>query len=420
MPASRVYVVGVGAEGRASLAVGAAEIVDGAELLVGGARHLAMFPESRAERVSLAEGLKVALDRIEASMESRKVVVLASGDPGFFGIARPIVERLGRDRVAIIPNVSSLQIAFARLGESWEDALFASVHGRPLEGLAAVIKGVRKAAILTGGENTPSVVARWLLGAGVSGYRVYLCEELGGPEESVREFDLQTLAGVETARLNVLVLLRDGEASPDARSAAVGPVSPIQPGRIQSGIPEDRFLHRGGMITKAEIRVVSLAKLGLGDESIVWDVGAGSGSVSIEAALLARRGRVYATERDPEQLESLRRNVAGFALENVVVVEGEAPVALEGLPEPDAVFIGGSGGKLAAILDLVCARLNPQGRIVVNAATLETVGTATTTLRQLGFEVDVTLMQISRGKMAGSLTRFEALDPVFIVAAQRQ
>jgi len=417
---SRVHVVGVGADGRAGLTAGVAEIVDGADLLVGGARHLAMFPESGAERISLADGLKVALDRIEASVESRKAVVLASGDPGFFGIARPVVERFGRDRVVIIPNVSCLQLAFARLGESWEDALFASVHGRPLEGLATVTKGVRKAAILTGGENTPSAVARWLLDAGVEGYRVYLCEELGGPEERVREFDLRTLVGVETARMNLLVLLRDEDANPDVLAGEAGPVSPIQPGRIPSGIPEDRFQHRGGMITKAEVRVVSLAKLGLGAASIVWDVGAGSGSVSVEAALVVHQGRVYAVERDPEQLGYLRRNLVGFAIENVEVVEGAAPAALEGLPEPDAVFVGGSGGQLAAILDIACLRLRSGGRIVVNAATLETVGTATATLRQLGFESQVTLMQVSRGKMVGSLTRFEAFDPVFVVAGSRR
>jgi len=160
--------------------------------------------------------------------------------------------------------------------------------------------------------------------------------------------------------------------------------------------------------------------MGLTSRSVVWDLGAGSGAVSIEAAGIAREGQVYAVERDEEGIEIIRANLATFGCRNVVVVPGSAPEALEGLPAPDAVFVGGSGGKLSAILDLVGRRLRPNGRVVVNAATLETVGAALAHLREMGFAVESTLIQVSRGKGLGEgLTHFEALDPVFIVAGRR-
>lgn len=405
MSMDKVFIVGVGAGGRQSLTARAAGIVDGAELLVGGARQLAMFPESRAERVSLGDGLKPALERMEASLGRLRVVVLASGDPGFFGIARPVIERLGRERVAILPNVSSVQLAFARLGESWEDATFASVHGRPLEGLADMVKGARKVAILTDGKNTPDAIARGLMDAGVEGYRVYLCEDLGGPGERVREFELKELARVETSLPNVVVLIGDDSYQ-------------HQPGGVL-GIPDDRFAHRRGMITKAEIRIVGLAKLGLAEDSLLWDVGAGSGSVAVEAAMAARKGRVYAVERDLEQVATIRQNLASFGVGNVEIVQGEAPESLEGLPAPDAVFIGGSGGRLSAILELACTRLQRGGRVVVNAASLETASAAMAGLRERGFEPEAALMQLSRGKTLGALTCFEALNPVFIVSGRK-
>lgn len=403
----KVYIVGVGAEGRESLTARTAAIIDGAGLLVGGVRHLAMFSDSKAEKLSLGDGLKVALERIEASLGRRSVVVLASGDPGFFGIARPVVERLGRDRVEIIPNVSSPQLAFARLGESWDDAAFISVHGRSLEGLDAMINGSRKAAVFTGGKNTPAVVAQWLLNAGVEGYRIYLCEDLGGPEERVRELDLEALSEVETTLLNVVVLIREN------------PLPAATARRFPIGIPEEEFIHLRGMITKTEVRVVGLAKLGLCEDSVLWDVGAGSGSVAVEAAMSAPRGRVYAIERDLEQQRMIQRNLLKFGTKNVEIVRGEAPGALDGLPAPDAVFIGGSGGRLADILEAVCLRLRDGGRIVVNAATMETAVTAIVDLRGRGLEPEMTLMQISRGKMLGSLTHLEALNPVYIISGSK-
>ncbi|MBI2908458.1 MAG: precorrin-6y C5,15-methyltransferase (decarboxylating) subunit CbiE [Chloroflexi bacterium] len=410
-----VHIVGVGADGRYSLSQAALEMVERAELLVGGKRLLAMFPESQAERLVLASDTAATVEELRGALGRRRIVVLASGDPDFFGIARLLVERLGKDRVEILPNVSSVQLAFARIKESWDDATFLSVHGRGPEALAAISIGLRrsrKLAILTDNVNTPAVVAQHLLQGGVRSCRAYLCEDLAGPNERVREASLDALAGVEAAPLSILVLIRDGDPpkSPRVRGDSGG---------WPHGIPESEFLHRGGVITKAEVRLAALARLRLRESSVIWDVGAGCGSVAIEAAMIARLGQVYAVERDAENVEMIRANLARFGLENLTVVHGEAPAVLEGLPAPDAVFIGGSGGKLRSILHVVDRRLAPEGTVVVNAASLETAGLASAALRERGYTVEATLMQVSRSKDLAGLTHFEALDPVFIVTGRK-
>lgn len=188
------------------------------------------------------------------------------------------------------------------------------------------------------------------------------------------------------------------------------------------GIADDEFHQRKplrGLITKMEVRVVALARLGLRDDSIVWDVGAGSGTVSIEAALLAPRGRVFAIEKDPEDCDNIRLNVAKFAAANVEVLEALAPDCFAALPDPDAVFVGGSAGRMGAILEQALARLRPSGRVVVDAATIENLAEAVSCLKRLGVAPDVTLLSAARSKDIVGLTRFEALNPVFIVAARR-
>ena len=432
---NRVHIVGVGADGRPSLTARAAALIDRADLLVGGERLLALFPESHAERLVLARGLDAALARIQAYLGNRRVVVLASGDPGFFGIARVLARRFGKEWIEIVPNVSSIQLAFARIKESWEEATFLSAHGRTTEGLIAMVRRGSKVAILTDEVNTPAVIARSLLAAGVDGYRAYLCENLGATDERVRDVDLGGLTRLETSPLSVLILLREGGEKDVAATGGAGQGWPKASGAWPHGIPDEEFFqpryseslgtHGGqgrsyrGLITKVEVRLASLARLGLSESSIVWDVGSGTGSVAIEAAMIARLGQVYAVERSAERVALIHQNLAKFGTRNVLVIQDIAPAALEGLPGPDAVFVGGSGGQLSGILDVVSRRLNAGGRVVVNAATLETAGVAMAGLRERDFATEVTLMQVSRGRELGGLTHLEALDPVFVIAARR-
>ncbi len=408
----RVHIIGVGPDGASSLSLSSLDLIAGAGIILGGQRLLDCFPDASGRRALIKSDLAAVASLIEEGMKDEKVVVLASGDPNFYGIARYLAGKLGKDKIEVIPAISSMQVAFARIKESWDDATLASVHGRSMEETLDLIVASRKIGIFTDEKNSPDAVARELIARGVTGYRAFVCEDLGGANERVTETDLAGLAGLEVSPLNVLVLVRENDP-------------PDRVGRRQwaMGIPDDEFLKRKplkGLITKAEVRVVSLSKLGLRDHSLVWDVGAGSGSVSVEAALVARYGQVYAVEQHAEDAALVRGNLARFGVFNARVVEGVAPGALSSLPDPDAVFIGGSGGRLEAILDVAARRLKPGGRVVANLATISNLEGMVRGLASRGFEVEVTMVNVARSKGVGGLLRFQSLDPVFVVSAARK
>ncbi len=404
-----VTVVGIGDDGCGGLSARAAGAVASARVLAGGARHLAFFPQFDGERIPLDRGLAAALARVAEGAAELPVCVLASGDPLFFGIGRRIIEAVGAEHVEVIPHPSSIQWAFARAGLSWEDAAFLSVHGRGRAGLAARLRLAAKAAILTDAVETPAAVARHLLEHGQHGFWAWLCERAGGPAERVRKLSLEALAGVDDADpLNVLLLSR---ADPAWRPPPTVP-----------HLPDDAFEQRTprrGLVTKREVRLAALAAMRLRLDAVVWDVGAGTGSVGIEAGLLACEGRVVAVERDPTSAERCRRNARAHGADNLTVIEGAAPEALAGEDPPDAVFVGGSGGRLADIVALAASRLRPGGRVVIAAVTLETLEAARRALALAGLPAEVSLHGSARGTPLAGCTRLEPLNPVFLVTGER-
>jgi precorrin-6Y C5,15-methyltransferase (decarboxylating) len=393
-----VVVIGIGDNGVDSLSQGALRRIDDAEVLAGGERHLAFFADHPAEKLTIRDNLKELAARLQA--ETRRVVVLASGDPLFHGIAGYLTNKVGRERLEVLPNLSSMQLAFARLKESWHDAALLSCHAKPVEDIIDVVRDAKKVGLFTDNENTPARIARELLKAGVSGFTAYVCENLGGADERVSACDLGELVERSFDPLNVLVLIKRGDA-------------PVLERRDWTfGIPEEAFYQRQplkGLITKTEVRVLSLAKMRIRPGNVVWDIGAGSGSVAIEAALLG--AQVWAVEKNKEDCDIIRRNIEKFGASQVTVVPGIAPAALADLPAPDAVFIGGTGGEMGEILNLCRERLTAGGRLVVNVATLEN-------LAQTDCH-DVTMVQISRTRPILNLHRFEALNPVFIAAWEK-
>lgn len=393
-----VVVVGIGDNGADSLSREALEQVSEAEVLFGGERHLAFFADHPAEKVPIRDNLKEVAARLQA--ETRRTVVLASGDPLFHGIAGYLATKIGRDRLEVLPNISSMQLAFARLKESWHDAALVSCHAKPIEDALDVIRDAKKVGIFTDNENTPARIARELLKAGIGGFRAHVCENLGGADERISSCDLRELAERQFAPLNVLVLTK----------IALAP--PLERRDWTFGIPEEAFYQRQplkGLITKTEVRVLSLARLRLRPGNLVWDIGAGSGSVSIEAALLG--AKVWAVEKNKEDCDIIRRNIEKFATPQITVAHGLAPAALAELPDPDAAFIGGSGGEMGEIVRICRERLLPGGRLVANVATLENLGQVPAN--------DVTLVQISRTRPILDLHRFEALNPVFIACWEK-
>lgn len=408
MSKDKVYIAGVGVEGAASLPPEVRELVLKAEILIGGQRLLETFPVSSAKRVVITNNLSEVVEVIRANLGKRQMVVLASGDPDFYGIATRLIRDLGKSNFEIIPNVSSMQLAFARIKESWDDAVFTSVHARSIEEIIETVRVNRKVGILTDDEHTPAAIARVLVEHGLDGYQAYVCEDLGQESEKIITTDLLSLREMRFSKLNILILLKE---------------SPDEPEALTFGIPDEKFCRRGsrkGLITKLEVRAVSLMKLRLKENSVVWDVGAGSGAVSIEASFLAKKGHIYAIEKNTEDVLIIRENIKEFAVHNVEVIQTAAPDNLGKLSSPDAVFIGGSGGKLAEIIGLACSRVNPEGRIVVNAVTLENLNTAIECLGKNGFSVETTLINISRSKDIANLTRFESLTPVFVITGTQR
>lgn len=409
---SRVYIIGVGEGGASSLLPEALGIVSGAEILFGGERLLNMFPPFPGQKVAIKNNLPEVTRLIQDNLGRKRMVVLASGDPNFYGVAAYLTGKLPKEAFEIIPNVSPMQLAFARIKESWHDAALASVHSRPIEDIVEVVRSSDKVGLLTDEKHTPAEIARVLQARGIDNCRVYVCQDLGSDRESIVATDLYGLNGMEFSPLNVMILIRECRA---AKGGA--------PGQPLFGIPDHEFNRRlpdKGLITKQEVRAVSLSKMCLTEDSVVWDIGAGSGAVSIEASLVAGKGKVFAIERDAEAVAIISQNIEKFGRNNIEVIQGLAPDNLEMLPEPMAIFIGGSGGHMAEILPVACHRLKPGGRIVVNAATLESLHTAAQGLKDNGFMAEITLVNVARGKEISDLNRLEALNPVFIITGYRQ
>ncbi|MCR9141824.1 MAG: precorrin-6y C5,15-methyltransferase (decarboxylating) subunit CbiE [bacterium] len=408
-----VTLIGVGDDGCASLSSRAVHAVSRAQVLAGGERLLEFFPQFEGQRIVLKTGLKQAMAEIAGLADENNVCVLASGDPLFFGIGNLLIQSVGEGRVHVIPHPGSMQLAFARAGLKWDDAAWISLHGRARAGLVTKLKRLAKAAIFTDAKNSPRAIAEYLLEYGESEWRAFVGEHLGGPGERVRRFDdLNTLAACEdVAELNVLILQRS-----DAE---------WRPAPTLVNLSEDLYAKRvpkKGLITKKEVRLLSIAALNLRADSVIWDVGAASGSIAIECALLAVNGRAFAIEVETESLEYCRENLKNLAVDNVRVIEGRAPEILANIDaadDPDAVFIGGSKGSLREIIEVCYGRLKPGGRLVVNAITFENIQEAYGTAKDLELDCEITQVQISRAVPIARFHRYDAQNPIHIFTIKK-
>jgi precorrin-6Y C5,15-methyltransferase (decarboxylating) len=397
----KIYVIGAGVEGQEGFSHKVLDRIGRAEILMGSERQLRLFPDFPGEKVTIDDNLAEMVERLKKS--DRPAVVLASGDPLFFGIGRYLLRNLPEEELEFVPNVSSVQYAFSKIKEPWDDAVFISAQGRGIKGAVDRIVANDKAAVLTDEVNTPAVIAAELIARGRDGYAAYLCENLGAAEERIIATDVKGLLKIEAAYLNVLIFIKEYESGVEEYVPTLG-------------IPDEEFNAVKKLITKEEIRVITLAKLKLRHDMTLWDIGAGSGSVSVEADHLLPNGRIFAVERNPQYAEFVKKNLNKFNTRHVTLVEGEAPACLEILPDPDRVFIGGSGGSLSEILEAVDARLPAEGVVVINAITLDTLTAANEFFDNAGYQLEVTAVNIARTQPA-DYRKFEAYNPVYIVAA---
>lgn len=410
---SKVLVLGISDLGLESLTARARGRLEAATFLAGGERHLGFCKHLAVEKMAITGKLQDLVDRLaaEVAKPDARPVVLASGDPLFFGIARTLIGKLGQGRVEVQPYLSSMQLAFARAGLKWDDAAFVSVHGRPLDKLAGLPPDCPKVGIFTDPENTPARVAGYLVSMGwPKASPAWVVENIEGPDEKTTAATLQDLLGRAFGELNVVVVERLNV--PDPRKA------------YAFGLDEAEFAQRKpdkGLITKAEIRALSLAKLRLFPGAVTWDIGAATGSVAIEAARLSRGGRVWAVEKNAEDCDNVRENVQRFQTPSVMTLHGSAPEVLARIPEgdqPDAVFVGGTAGRMDGILDACLARLKPGGSIVVNTVTVESTSAALEWYSRSGLDWGFLQVQVSRGRRietpSSVLHRLDALNPVHI------
>jgi precorrin-6Y C5,15-methyltransferase (decarboxylating) len=402
MPQHKIYLVGAGIVGWEGVGGKALEVIGQAEVLIGHQRHLEIFPDFKGEKRVLGD-LSIMLEYLKNT--EKRVVVLGSGDPNFFGVGRFLMRNLPKERIEIFPNVTSVQYAFARIKEPWDDAIFVSVHGRGIKGAIDRIIAAEKVAILTDATNTPVAIARELIARGAEGYEVWLCEDMGMPGEKFTKTDVKGLVELPSSPLNILILIKAWE--PNLEQYPV------------IGIDDDEFATAKKLITKQEVRAVTLAKLQLQDDLVMWDIGAGSGSVSIEASNLMPNGKIYALEKNPQYLVFVRENLKKFVARNVMLIEAFAPEGLENLPNPDRVFIGGSGGMLEEIIEEVSRRLKPEGVIVLNAVTLDTLTKAVEFLEDHGYAVEVTCINVAKTRNLTEYKMFDAHNPVYIISARK-
>ena len=411
MSAPPVSIIGLGDDGLEGAPQNVRQLILDADLLVGAERILTLIPQTSAQRFVLGADMDAAATAIGKARG--RTAVLVSGDPLYYGLARYFCDKLGQDRCEIIPHVSSMQLAFARVKESWDEAYLTNLANHSLEAVVERIRTVAKAGLFTTEECGPDAVARGLLDRRIDYFTAYVCENPGARNECVTRGSLADIAGQKFGPLNVMILIRTGSAPDQPRDPAI---------RSLFGNPDELFVQskpKHGLLTPAEVRAVALAQLALGSQGVVWDVGAGSGSVSVEAAQISPGGQVFAIEQGRENVALLRQNAARFGVGNVTPVLGRAPECWESLPAPDAVFIEGSGREVARLAELAFARLRSGGRLVASVRSLESVHEARVALKDKAAEVAVLMLNLSRGAEQLDRLYFDALNPAFLVTASK-
>jgi precorrin-6Y C5,15-methyltransferase (decarboxylating) len=410
---SKVFIIGVGSDGLAGLTARARELLASADLVLGSDHTLDWLPELTGERYPIGPDLQEVVRLLENELGRKHMVIVASGDPLFYGVARYLCDRLGKERFEVLPHVSSMQLAFARVKESWEEAYLTNLATHPLESVLDRIRTAETVGLFPSEEEDPPKIARQLLARGLDYFRAYVCENLGAPDERVTQGELADIQAMEFSPLSVMILKRKPGRPDQQRS----------PGRFRRfGNPDDVFAQsrpKSGLITQAEVRAISLAQLAIQPASVVWDIGAGSGSVAIEAAQLAYPGMVYAIEQDAADYHLILANAQTFGVTNLTALHGTAPAVFADLPTPDAIFVGGTGHEIARLLETAYAALRYGGHMVVNVATLETLGTAYAVLKGLARSVQVLLVNIARGTEQLETLRLEAVNPTFLLSVNK-
>ena len=395
-----VTLIGMGSGQPENLTLQGLAALRQADLILGARRLLAVLPAGCTENRAAAYRPDEVAELLQTSGAENAVLVY-SGDTGFYSGASAMMEKLEAlgVRARVLPGLSSIQLLAAALGRPWQGWNLVSAHGRTCDPVAECMQG-RPTFFLTGGSEDPATLCAQLAAEGFGDVQGVVGQCLGTPEEKIFRGSVKELAAGRFNSLSVL-LVEAAEVLPD----------------VAPGLPDEAFERGDVPMTKQEVRAAVLAKLAVRPEDILWDVGAGTGSVSVELALAAPRGRVYAVECRPEGCALIKANREKFRTRNLVLVEGLAPAALSDLPAPDAVFIGGSKGSLAAIVDAALDK-NPDARICVSAIALESLSAAVAALTAKGRTVQVSQIAVSRARAVGGLHLMMAQNPIYLITGE--
>ena len=380
--------------------------INQSDILVGGRRNLRYFKEFHGEKVEITKDLKGLIEFIKDQMRIKEISVIASGDPLFYGIGSRLIETLGRENVLIFPNISMVSAAFSRIKTSWHDVQVISLHGRDSEsGLLQALGQKDKIAVYTDPEKNPAWLAKFLLDHRIKNYTLWVLEQLGSASEKIGRYTLEAAAKMHFSDPNILVLIRLSDLE-----------QPVT--QLTLGMPDQMFAHDKGLITKAEVRSVTLSKLQLESEHILWDLGAGSGSVSIEASLFIKKGKIIAVEQRGDRIEHIKENKKRFGVRNLDVIHATLPFDMEKLPTPDRIFIGGGGKDLANIIESAGDYLKTNGIMVINTILIQNVENALKTLKHIGLNTEIIQVQVSRQMDMPWGEMLKAQNPVWIISGK--
>ncbi|MGI6656646.1 MAG: precorrin-6y C5,15-methyltransferase (decarboxylating) subunit CbiE [Desulfobulbus sp.] len=400
---SRIELIGIDAP---ELSAEQRQLLRNCVAVVASRRHRPLVEPCPAELIDITP-LEAMLQRIEGVLERGPVAVLASGDPLFYGIGRTLIERFGPERLVVHPALSAVQLACGRFKVPWDDLPLISLHGRSVVHPAGLILRHQRSLLFTDSRHSPDRLAADLLATledcgdneRISRIRLRVAENLGLDDERITQGTLAEIARARFAPLNMVLVEQ-----------------PPLPDGCRLGLCENDIRHSRGLITKDEIRAVTLHQLRLPETGVLWDIGGGSGSVSLEASRLCPELAIFTIEKKAEEQDNILANIRRFGAYSIQLIRGEAPGALDQLPAPDRIFVGGGGKTLEAILRAAVPRLQPGGRIVVNTVLAESTTTALHTLEQLGLRVASTTLSVTRNPSADGTPR--TLNPITLITGE--
>ncbi len=410
---ANIHIIGLSVVANARLSDAASQVIQRADLIIGSARQLKLMDaELNGMECMPAQQVLPALSKLKQLLESKQgqsIVVLASGDPLYYGIGRWFSKNFSAEKLAFYPAVSSVQAACHALGLALQDVDVISLHGRPIERIRAVLQATQTLLVLTDKHSTPQALARECMRAGFEQTQLIVCENLAYPDQKIRYYsasELLRLDNLDVNPLHVTVI----------KTAGKGGVQPITPGILDHHYQTGEIAGKG-MITKREVRLAVLSMMQVSNDDVIWDIGAGCGGVTVELARWNSRARVYAVEQNKDRLALLKMNSENFGVSsNCFPVIGRAPNVLDDLPAPNKVFIGGSDGELSDLLPMLWARLPSNGLLMATAVTDKTKRALELFCQSIKpVEIECVELAVGRGELVETGFEFNEKRPVMVL-----